>query len=333
VQDVPRPREADLKAAVTGATGFVGSHLVEALVARGDGVTALVRQPARAEALRALGCRLVEGGLGDGDARLALVDEADVVFHVAGLVAARSEAEFLRVNRDGTADLAATAARAGLGRLVLVSSLAVTGPSGPGRPVDEVSGAGPVTAYGRSKRAGEEAVRAAGVAFTIVRPPAVYGPRDRGFLPLFRMAARGVVPLLDDGGRELTLVHAADLARALVAAATGQATLGGTYHAGHAERVTQRALAEAVSRAVGRPARCVRLPAPLVRRVLSVAGAAARAFGRAPLLDGDKANELLAPGWACSSEALRRDAGWAADIPLERGLTDTARDYRQAGWL
>jgi nucleoside-diphosphate-sugar epimerase len=306
---------------------------VEALVARGDGVTALVRRPARAEALRALGCRLVEGGIGDEGARLALVDGADVVFHVAGLVAARSEAEFLRVNRDGAGGLAEAAARAGLGRLVLVSSLAVTGPSGPGLRVDEASGTGPVTAYGRSKEAGEEAVRSAGVPFTILRPPAVYGPRDRGFLALFRMAARGVVPLLGDGARELTLVHAADLARALVAAATSPATRGRTYHAGNAEPVTQRDLAAALGRALGRAVRCVTLPTAAVRGVLGAAGAAARALGRAPLLDGDKANELLAPGWACSSDALRRDTGWTAAIPLEQGLAETARHYREAGWL
>jgi dihydroflavonol-4-reductase len=306
---------------------------VEALAARGDTVAALVRRPPKAAALRALGGRLVEGAVEDAAARLALVDGADVVFHVAGLVAARSEAEFLRVNRDGTAALAAASARARVGRFVLVSSLSATGPSPPGHPVDEASGPGPVTAYGRSKKAGEEAARAAGVPFTIVRPPAVYGPRDRAFLTLFRAASRGLVPLLGDGGQELTLVHAADLARALVAAATCPATLGGTYHAGHAEPVTQRELADAVGRAVGRAVRCVTLPALAVRGVLGVAGAAARALGRSPLLDGDKANELLAPGWACSSEALRRDAGWTADIPLERGLAETARRYREAGWL
>ncbi len=311
----------------------MGSHLVEALAARGDSVAALVRRPERAGALRALGCRLVAGALEDKAAVLALAAGADVVFHVAGRVAARSEAEFLRVNRDGTASVAAASTRAGVGRFVLVSSVAVTGPSRPGQPVDETSGPGPVTAYGRSKKAGEEAVRAAGLPFTVVRPPAVYGPRDRAFLPLFRLAAHGVVPLLGDGGRELTLVHASDLARALVAAATSEATLGGTYHAGHPDPVTQRGLAEAVGRAVGRPARCLTLPAPLLRGVLGVAGAAGRALGRAPLLDGDKANELLAPGWVCSSEALRRDADWAAEIPLDRGLAETARACREAGWL
>jgi dihydroflavonol-4-reductase len=306
---------------------------VEALVARGDAVTALVRRPDKAGVLRALGCRVVEGTIGDEAAALALVEGADVVFHVAGLVAARSEAEFLRVNRDGAAALARAFARAGVSRFVLVSSLSVTGPSRPGHPVDETSGPGPVTAYGRSKKAGEEAVRAAGVPFTIVRPPGVYGPRDRAFLTLFRAASRGVVPLLGDGGQELTLVHAADLARALVAAATSAATLGGTYHAGHPEPVTQRALADAVGRAVGCRVRCVTLPRPVVRAVLGVAGAAARALGQTPLLDGDKANELLAPGWSCSSEALRRDAGWAAEVPLGQGLAETARAYREAGWL
>ena len=306
---------------------------MEALAARGDSVAALVRRPERAAALRGLGCRLVAGALGDEAAALALADGADVVFHVAGCVAARSEAEFLRVNRDGAAGVARASARAGVARFLLVSSLSVTGPSRPGRPVDEASGPGPVTAYGRSKKEGEDAVRAAGVPLTVVRQPAVYGPRDRAFLALFRAAARGVVPLLGDGGQELTLVHASDLARALVAAATSAATLGGTYHAGHPEPVAQRTLAEAVGRAVGRRVRCARLPAPLVRGVLGVAGAVARGLGRAPLLDGDKANEILAPGWVCSSEALRRDAGWVAEVPLDRGLAETARAYREAGWL
>jgi nucleoside-diphosphate-sugar epimerase len=311
----------------------VGSHLAQALRARGDGVSALVRVRLRAGPLVALGCHIVEGRLEDAAALEALVAGADVVYHVAGLVAARREPEFLRVNRDGAAAVARASLRAGVGRFVLVSSLSATGPSRPGHPVDEESGPGPVTAYGRSKRAGEEAARATAVPLTVLRPPAVYGPRDRAFLALFRTASHGFAPLLGDGTQELTLVHADDLARALVAAGTSRATLGRTYHAGHGEAVTQRQLAKAVGRAVGRRVRCLALPGPLVRGVLGLAGAATRAAGRAPLLDRDKANELLAPAWTCSSEALRRDAGWAAEIPLERGLAETARWYRETGWL
>jgi nucleoside-diphosphate-sugar epimerase len=220
-----------------------------------------------------------------------------------------------------------------VGRFVLVSSLAVTGPSRPGHAVDEAAGPAPVTAYGRSKRAGETAVFEAGVPYTVVRPPAVYGPRDRAFLPLFRAARRGLVPLLGDGGQELTLVHVRDLVSALLAVATSAAATGRIYHAGHPVPVTQRAFAEAVGRAVGRSVRCFRLPAPLVRALLGMTGTAARALGRTPLLDGDKSNELLAPAWTCSSEALRRDTGWIAEVPLEAGLVETARWYREAAWL
>lgn len=303
------------------------------LAERGHAVTVLARSPGRAASLVARGCRLVEGDLEDARAREALLAGADVVFHVAGVVAARSAGEFLRVNRDATSALALAAAQAGVSRFVLVSSLAVTGPAARGRLLDESSGPGPVTAYGRSKQAGEQAVREARVPFTIVRPPAVYGPGDHAFLTLFRLAARGVVPLLGDGRQQLTLVFAKDLARALVAAATSPATLGGTYHAGHPEMVTQRELAEATGRAVGRQVRCVRLPDNLVRVLLGVAGPLARTLGQAPLLDADKAHELLAPAWTASSEALRRDTGWVAEVPLERGLTETALAYREAGWL
>jgi nucleoside-diphosphate-sugar epimerase len=296
-------------------------------------VGALVRSPSRGERLRALGCRLVAGGLEDDAALAALVRGRDVVFHVAGVVAARSAADFTRANRDGARRVAEAARREGVARFVLVSSLAVTGPSPRGGVVDERSLPRPLTAYGHSKRAGEEAVRATGVPLTIVRPPAVYGPRDRAFLTLFQAARRGIVPLLGTGDQAVTLVHVRDLAAALLAAATSAATLGGVYHAGHETPATQRALAQAVGRAVGRDVRCVRVPAPLVGATLGVHGLVARLLGGAPLLDGDKARELLASGWVCSSAALRRDAGWVAETALDEGLAGTARAYRDAGWL
>jgi nucleoside-diphosphate-sugar epimerase len=303
---------------------------VKALVARGSAVSALVRSPAKAAALRGLGCRLVEGGLESAAAREALLAGAEVVYHVAGLVAAASPAEFERVNRDAAALLAGDAVRADVSRFLHVSSQAVTGPSPRGASLDERSGPGPVTAYGRSKQAGEQAVREAGVPLTIVRPPAVYGPGDRAFLLLFRLAARGVFPLLGDGRQELSLVFAEDLARGLVAAATSRATLGGTYHAAHAEVVTQRGLGETLGRALGRRVRFVRLPgAPL----LHAARPFARATGRSALPAPDKARELLAPAWRASSQALFRDAGWAAEVEVERGFALTVGAYRSAGWL
>jgi dihydroflavonol-4-reductase len=322
-----------MRVALTGATGFVGSHLAEALLAGGHQLTCLVRAPGRARDLQARGCTLVEGGLEDEDALRRLVEGADVLHHVAGVIAARSPQEFERVNRAGTFALARLAREAGVRRLVYVSSLAVSGPTVPGRPLEEADRDQPVTPYGRSKQAGEQAVRAAGIPFTIVRPPAVYGPRDRELLRVFQMARRGIAPLLGDGSQELSFVHAADLAGALVAAGESAATLGRTYHAAHPETLTQRAFVQAVGAALGRPVRTVPLPGLVVRGALWSSGLVSRLLGRATVLSADKAEELLAPAWTCSSEALARDAGWRAEIPLQRGLPETAEWYRNAGWL
>jgi nucleoside-diphosphate-sugar epimerase len=323
-----------VKVALTGATGFVGGHLARALVARGDAVTAIVRSPAKADGLRALGCRLVEGELTDASARQALLAGAEVLYHVAGRIGAPSLDAFRAVNRDLAALVARDAASAGVSRVLLVSTLAVTGPAPRGRSLDERSGPGPVTDYGRSKQEGEEAVKAAGVPLTIVRPPAVYGPGDRAFLTLFKLGAgRGIFPLLGDGRQELSLVFAEDLARALIAAATSPATLGGTYHAAHDEVIVQRDLGETLGRALGRPLRLVRLPGPLVRGLLHAGKLAAGVTGRSFLPAPDKAHELLAPAWRASSEALRRDASWTAEVPVERGFALTASAYRSAGWI
>ena len=316
--------------AITGATGFVGSHLLERLGDRE--VAVLVRDRAKATALGRDALRIVRGAVGDEAALDALVAGADVVFHVAGLVAARSEEEFLSVNRDGTAAVARACRRAGVRRLVYVSSLAVTGPSEGGRPVHDGTWPRPVTPYGRSKLAGEDAVRASGLEHVIVRPPVVYGRRDRQLLRLFRLARRGVVPLIGDGSQALSLVHVSDLADALIAAATRGAA-GATYHAAHRETTTQRELALAIGRAVGREPLVVRLPTPIVRAGLAISGMAAYLTGKPSLLDPAKAPEFLAAGWTCTAEGLAHDAEWQARIPLAEGLAATAAWYTDAGWL
>lgn len=322
-----------MRAALTGGTGFLGSHLAELLRGRGDEVVCLVRSRERGRRLEALGCRLVPGDLEDAAALSRLVSGAEVVFHLAGLVAARSERELLRVNRDGAGRVARAAREARVRRLVHISSLSVTGPSAPGRTPDETSGPGPVSAYGRSKRAGEEAVTAVGGPVTLIRPPPVYGPRDRELLRVFRLARLGFVPLLGSGRQQLSLIHARDLARALVAASGSATAEGRTYHAAHPDVVTQAELVAAIAGAVGRRPHTLVLPPAVVRGALGLTGAVARLAGRSTLLTRDKARELLAPAWTCSSTALRRDTGWEARVGLEAGLAETARAYREDGWL
>ena len=160
---------------VTGGTGFVGAHLVRTLQERGDRVTCLVRRPELAERLGWRDVRLVRGDLDDAGALLEGCEGAELVFHVAGKVVAKNAADFMATNRDGTANVLEAAQEHGVGRFVLVSSLAAAGPTTPGHPIDETRHPAPVTDYGRSKLAAEVLVRAMPFPWTIVRPPVVYG--------------------------------------------------------------------------------------------------------------------------------------------------------------
>ena len=320
---------------VTGGTGFVGAHLVKALRARGDAVAALVRRPALAEQLGwGPEIRLVRGDLDDAAALRQGCAGADVVYHVAGKIAARNAAEFMATNRDGTANVLEAARDGGAQRLLFVSSLAVAGPTTPGHPIDETRPPMPVTDYGRSKLAAEVLVRAMPLAWTIVRPPVVYGEWDRGTLKIFQLARRGVVPVFGDGAQELSVIHAEDLARSLIAAATSPAAVGRIYFAAHPTTTTSRELVLGAGRALGgRTLRIIPLPPLLVRGVLWTVGTLANLAGRATLLSADKGNEYLAPAWTCRSDALTRDTGWRAEIELEIGLRRAANWYREVGWL
>jgi nucleoside-diphosphate-sugar epimerase len=322
-----------VRAFVTGGTGFLGTHLVTTLLARGDEVTCLVRSPAKA-ALRAWrGVRLLAGDLDDARALREGCGGADVIFHLAGRIAARDLAEFMRANRDGTAAVLEAAAADPPRRFVLVSSLAVAGPTTPGAPVDETRPPNPVTPYGRSKLAGEVLVRAAPFPWTIVRPPVVYGEWDEALLPLFRLAKLGFIPLFGDGSQEISVIYGADVAAALVAAATSERTAGRVYFATHPTTTTTRRLALAVGAALGVTPRLLPLPEPVARAALWAIGAATSVLRKPSVVSPERAPEFFAPAWTCRSDALRADAGWQARVDLATGLGRTATWYRDTGWL
>lgn len=321
-----------MKAFVTGGTGFVGAHLVQALCARGDSVTCLVRDGAKARALGWRDVRVISGGLDDAAALREGCAEAEVIYHVAGRISARDLNEYMRANRDATGNLLEAAGRSPR-RFVLVSSLAAAGPTLPGHPIDEARPPSPVTPYGQSKLAAEVLVRAMAISWTIVRPPTVYGEWDREVLKVFRLARTGVVPVFGDGSQQLSVIYAGDLAAALVAAGTAPAAANRLYYAAHADVTTSGELVRAIGRSVGRTPRVVSLPGPVARGLLWAIGSLAHLAGRATLLSVDKAAEFLAPAWTCRPDALTRDTGWRADTDLETGLRRTAAWYRTEGWL
>jgi len=322
-----------MKALVTGATGFVGSHLVAALIRRGDQVTALARSALKAKGLEGMGVQVLRGDLDDLIALDQAVQGQDVIYHVAGVVAARSEAEFLQANRDGTRNLVTSAERAGKPRLVFISSLAAAGPAERGAPLTGNEMPHPVTAYGRSKLAAEQVVSSSSLRWSILRPPVVYGPRDREVLKVFRLARLGFAPVFGNGSQELSAVHAADLAGALVAVGNTPSTTGRIYYPCHPEVFTSAQFGSAVGDAMGRKVTTVRIPHTMGRALLSITESSSRLLGQATILTRDKANEFFQAAWTGNPEPLTRDTGWRAAHDLRTGLTDTYLWYRKAGWL
>ncbi len=322
-----------MRVMVTGGTGFVGSHLIDHLVERGDRVTALVRSREKAARLEPLGVKLVSGDLNDMPALLESCREAEVVYHVAGLVAARSEAEFLRANKQGTANVQQAAQERGVGRMVLVSSMAAGGPGSRTRPRSAADPAEPVTQYGHSKLAAEEVMRAGDLPWTVVRPPMVYGPRDTEVLKLFKMARTGWVPVFGGGDQLLSAITGPDLARALVAAATHAAAVNRVFHACHPEVFTSAEFALTVGRQVHANPRIATIPQWLGTASLTLTGLTARLLNRATILTPDKRHEFFAEAWTGDPAALTEATGWSATQDLETGVALTAEWYRSNGWL
>lgn len=324
-----------MKALVTGATGFVGGHLVDRLLERGDTVTALVRSPARAAEAAGRGVRLIRGDLSDLSALREAASGQDVVYHVAALTGAVDEAEFMLANRDGTSNLARAAVEAGsTQRFVLVSSGAAGGPARFGTPKRAEDENRPVTMYGRSKLASEQALQREQLPWTILRPPTVYGPRDReNLLALFKAARLGIAPVFGDGSMELSIIHVADLVDAIVRAATTDGLDQQLFYVNHPEVVTAAGLARAIGKEMGRDPLLLPIPEWLARAALHATGAWAAALRRKTILRADKANEFFQEAWTGDAAPFIAATGWTPQWTLDAGMHQTATWYREHGWL
>ncbi len=319
---------------VTGATGFIGSHLAETLARAGWHVRCPVRSLARARWLGALPVELVEADLTFPETLDGLFAGAEIVFHLAGLTRALRPGEFFHANVTGTANLLRALVRSGSScrKLVFVSSLAAAGPSRPGIPRTEEDPPAPVSIYGKSKRLAEEQVMTAcPVDWVILRPPIVYGPRDGEGLLYFRVVKLGLRPVLCVE-RHFSILYVSDLVRAILLAAEAGRP-GTVYHVAHPTPVSFRTLAEGIGRVMGRPGWLLPAPGWAFRLAGRLADRAARARGRPMVFSYDKAVEMTAGDWVCDCRRAEAELGFRAEVSFEEGLRKTYEWYRSAGWL
>jgi len=323
---------------LTGANGFIGSHILQELVRDGFEAAVLLRTTSDT--------RFIEGELsrvrvhyGELMSRASLreaVQDAEVLIHCAGKTRALRPSDYYAVNDVGTRNLVAACNRHGraLKQLVVVSSLAASGPGTLGSPATEQGRPRPVSAYGRSKLLGERRVRArCRVPYTILRPAAVYGPRDRDFHLAFQTVRRGVAPLVNGGRQRFSLVYVGDVVQGVMSVLGRPEAYGKTYHLAHPRPWSQREFLLLAARMMHIRPVSFFLPQVALYPVYLGQELVARLTCRPSIMNLQRLPEYGVPGWVCSTERAARELGFVAATPLPIGLRRTLDWYMQKGWL
>jgi dihydroflavonol-4-reductase len=314
---------------VTGASGFIGSHLVEHLRSRGHPVRCLVRRSSSLRYLPGADCAYAD--LASGEGIEPALGGVDCVIHLAGVTKALGAEDYYIGNARATANLVrAMAGRAA--RLVHVSSLAAAGPSRGGVPLDEDAPPAPFTHYGKSKLEAER-IAAALQDAVIVRPPVVYGPRDTDVFQLLRSISRGVAIEISGGERWFSAIYVKDLAEGLAVAATAPTARGRTYFLAHPEPLTWAELGAAAAGIMNKHPRTLRVPSGVARAVGFGAEMWSLATRRPGIVSREKVAEALCTHWTCSAGRASRELGFTARTGIREGLAETLAWYKEAGWL
>ncbi|MGE3800590.1 MAG: NAD-dependent epimerase/dehydratase family protein [Candidatus Kapaibacterium sp.] len=324
---------------ITGATGFIGSHLAEELHRKGHNLRVLIRETSNLRWIEHLPIEKVVGGLSDSASLEKAVEGVDYIYHIAGVVAAKNREGFYRGNVDATRNLLETTLKVNpnLKRFVHASSLAAIGPAfTEDQPVDESVLHRPITTYGQSKAEAERVVTSFSdrLPITIVRPPAVYGPRDVGIYTFFQVVAKGFAPLIGFGRKVVSLVHVDDLVRGFVLAGEHPRGEGETYFISSEDMYTWEEVGEKAAKLMGKKrVRYIRVPHALVYTAAGISGFIGKFQKSPPILDREKGKDITQSFWICSVEKAKEELGYRQQVSIDEGVKGTIEWYREQGWI
>ena len=326
------------KALVTGGTGFLGSHLAEFLLKKEYEVSVLARPSSKKDNLDFFtGYKIVEGSLDDPVSLRQAVEGQDFVFHAAGLIRAKSREDFLEVNHLGTKKLleAVAAVNPKLSRFVYISSMAAAGPPLDGRPKKESDLCNPITPYGESKWEGEIETMKYKDQFpvTIIRPPAIYGPRDRGMFTYFKLASKGFYPLIGKGDSFVNIISVFDLVEGIIAAAEEPKAAGEVFFLAEKKIYSWREAGQIITFACGKAGRPLRIPTWILSAAAETNQFVSNLFGRPALISRWKALDLSQKLWTCDVSKAEKTFGYQTRYPLPDGAQVTYDWYKKMEWL
>ncbi len=324
-----------MRVLVTGGSGFVGGHVARQLDADGHDVRLLMRRTSDDSNVRDVQYERVLGDLMEPASLAVACGGVEAVVHSAAVLRAVDQDDFMRVNRRGTANLASAAAAAGVQRFLHISSIAAQGPA-PGRePEPPDTTPHPVSAYGRSKAASEEAAleQRGTMQLTILRPPLIYGPADAGLQPFFWMAQRALSVRLGDGTNLVDAIYGPDLAEAVSAILASDLADVVRYHiCDEGGPYTWNDLLAQLQSAAGKRLVIPSLPSSVFHGAARCSERWARLTGTEPMLDRTRVLEMRQRAWLCDASTLKRDTGWRARSSLIDGMREAMAWYRAHCW-
>ncbi|AFN75977.1 NAD-dependent epimerase/dehydratase [Melioribacter roseus P3M-2] len=329
--------ESKITSVVTGASGFVGSHLVDYLLSKGHKIKCILRETSSRRWLENKPVEVYTTGLFDKEGLKEVLKDADYLFHIAGVVKSKTEEGYFKGNVETTRNLldALLEVNPSIKRVVISSSQTACGPSLDGKPVNEETPEHPITTYGRSKLEQEKAAKSYmdKLPITIVRLPAVYGERDTEIYQVFKTYKMGLMTLVGFDNKKLNLIHVADAVEGIYLAAVSEQSKGQIYFIASEKIYDWHEISEAIKKAFGRGALKIKIPHFLVYAVAAIAEFFALFSKKAATFNMEKARDFVQPAWTCDVSKAVKELGFRQKVSLEEGMKRTIGWYREMKWL